>query len=74
LGYLRAATEFHIRERDLSAFLTYASRELNLDASQRAANPYLRADEHRRAIDALRDLKETTFRNRHTSEHREHPI
>jgi hypothetical protein len=54
---------YRIEDRDLSAFLVYASRERSLDASLRAANRYGRSDEHRRSIDALRELnKKMLFR------------
>jgi hypothetical protein len=55
--------DFHVDERDLSAFLVYAARERSLDASQRAANRFSRTDEHRKSIDALRELnKRMLFR------------
>ena len=47
---------FRIDERDLSAFLVYAARERSLDASLRAATKYGRSEEHKRSIDALREL------------------
>lgn len=47
---------FRIDDRDLSAFLVYAARERSLDASLRAANKYGRSDEHKKSIDALREL------------------
>lgn len=54
---------FRVDERDLNAFLVYAARERSLDASLRAANRYARSDEHRRSIDALRELnKKMLFR------------
>ena len=56
LGTFRYAMDIHIDDRDLSAFLLYAARERNLDASLRAANRYARSDEHRQAIEALREL------------------
>jgi hypothetical protein len=43
--------------------LVYAARERSLDASQRAANRFSRTDEHRKSIDALRELnKRMLFR------------
>lgn len=52
-----------IDDRDLAAFLVYATRERSLDASLRAASKYARSDEHRKSIDALRDLnKKMLFR------------
>ncbi|MBD5634698.1 MAG: hypothetical protein IAI49_09490 [Candidatus Eremiobacteraeota bacterium] len=55
--------EFRIDERDLSAFLVYASRERSLDASLRAASKYGRTQEHQKSIDALRELnKKMLFR------------
>jgi hypothetical protein len=43
--------------------LVYANRERSLDASLRAADRYGRSDEHRRSIDALRELnKKMLFR------------
>jgi hypothetical protein len=60
----------HIDDRDLSAFLVYASRERSLDASLRAANRYGRSDEHRRSIDALRELnKKMLFRETRRDSH-----
>ena len=54
---------FRIDDRDLSAFLVYAARERSLDASLRAANKYGRSDEHKKSIDALRELnKKMLFR------------
>ncbi len=55
--------DFHVDDRDLSAFLVYAARERSLDASQRAASRFSRTDEHRKSIDALRELnKRMLFR------------
>ncbi len=55
--------DFHVDDRDLSAFLIYAARERNLDASQRATSRYARTHEHQEAINALRDLnKRMLFR------------
>jgi len=57
-----------IEDTDLSAFLTYAARERSLDASLRLAARHGRGDEHRKSIDALRELnkrmlfRETTHR------------
>ena len=52
-----------IDDRDLSAFLVYAARERSLDASLRAANKYGRSEEHKKSIDALRELnKKMLFR------------
>ncbi len=54
---------FRIDDRDLAAFLVYAARERSLDASLRAASRYARSDEHRKSIDALRELnKKMLFR------------
>ncbi len=54
---------FRIDDRDLAAFLVYATRERSLDASLRAASRYARSDEHRKSIDALRELnKKMLFR------------
>ncbi|HTW84725.1 MAG TPA: hypothetical protein VMD91_11700 [Candidatus Sulfotelmatobacter sp.] len=62
--------EFRIDDKDLSAFLVYASRERSLDASLRAANRYGRSDEHRRSIDALRELnKKMLFRETRRNSH-----
>jgi hypothetical protein len=47
---------FRLDDRDLSAFLVYAARERSLDASLRAATKYGRSEEHKRSIDALREL------------------
>jgi hypothetical protein len=55
---------YHIDDRDLMAFLVYAARERSLDASFRAATKYGHSDEHRRSIDALRELnKKMLFRD-----------
>ncbi len=55
--------EIQLDDRDLSAFLVYAARERSLDASLRAANRFSRSDEHRKSIDALRELnKRMLFR------------
>ncbi|HEY4441600.1 MAG TPA: hypothetical protein VGN14_14170 [Candidatus Elarobacter sp.] len=63
LGIRIVAMDFRIDDRDLSAFLVYAARERSLDASLRAATKYGRSDEHRRSIDALRELnKKMLFR------------
>jgi hypothetical protein len=62
-GHIFAAMNYSIDDRDLSAFLVYAARERSLDASLRAANKYGRSDEHRKSIDALRELnKKMLFR------------
>lgn len=54
---------YRIDDRDLNAFLVYAARERSLDASLRAANKYGRSDEHKKSIDALRELnKKMLFR------------
>lgn len=45
---------FHIDDRDLAAFLVYASRERSLDASQRSAG--YGSEDHSRSIAALREL------------------
>jgi len=50
-------------DKDYSAFLVYAARERSLDASLRAASKFARSDEHRKSIDALRELnKKMLFR------------
>jgi hypothetical protein len=55
--------DYRIDERDLSAFLIYAARERSLDASLRAATRYGRSEEHKKSIDALRELnKKMLFR------------
>ncbi len=62
-GHILRAMNYQIDDRDLSAFLVYAARERSLDASLRAANKYGRSDEHRKSIDALRELnKKMLFR------------
>lgn len=54
---------FRVDDRDLSAFLIYAARERSLDASLNAATRFSRSDDHRKSIDALRDLnKRMLFR------------
>ena len=56
-------TMMKINDRDLAAFLVYCARERSLDASLRAANKYGRSDEHKKSIDALRELnKKMLFR------------
>ena len=63
LGILDPAMNYRIDDRDLSAFLVYAARERSLDASLRAANKYGRSEEHKKSIDALRELnKKMLFR------------
>jgi hypothetical protein len=58
--------DFEIDERDLHAFLIYATRERTLDASLRAASTYGRAAEHQKSIDALRELNtKMLFRETH---------
>ena len=47
---------FRVSDRDLSAFLVYAKRERSLDASLAAVSKYSHSDEHRKSIDALREL------------------
>lgn len=47
---------FRVNDRDLSAFLVYAARERSLDASLRAATRFARTEDHRKSIEALRDL------------------
>jgi len=60
---------FQIDERDLNAFLVYAARERSLDQSLRNATKYGRATEHRRSIDALRELnKKMLFRETRRTE------
>lgn len=50
-------------DKDYAAFLVYAARERSLDASLRAASKFARSDEHRKSIDALRELnKKMLFR------------
>jgi hypothetical protein len=56
LGNFLATMNFRLDDRDLSAFLVYAARERSLDASLRAATKYGRSEEHKRSIDALREL------------------
>jgi len=52
-----------IDDRDLAAFLVYATRERSLDSSLRAASKYSRSEDHARSIDALRELnKKMLFR------------
>lgn len=54
---------FRVDDRDLAAFLIYAARERSLDASLDAATRFARSDDHRKSIDALRDLnKRMLFR------------
>ena len=65
-GYLRVRMDFEIDERDLRAFLVYATRERTLDASLRAASKYGRSAEHQKSIDALRELNaKMLFRETH---------
>ena len=45
-----------IDDQDLRAFLNYAARERSLDASLRMATTHGESDDHRRSIDALREL------------------
>jgi hypothetical protein len=47
---------FRVNDRDLAAFLVYAKRERSLDASLQAVSKYSHSDEHRKSIDALREL------------------
>ena len=47
---------FRVTDRDLAVFLVYAKRERSLDASQLAVSKYPHSDEHRRSIEALREL------------------
>jgi len=50
-------------DKDYSAFLVYAARERSLDASLRTASKFARGDEHRKSIDALREMnKKMLFR------------
>jgi hypothetical protein len=56
LGNFLVTMNFRLDDRDLSAFLVYAARERSLDASLRAATKYGRSEEHKRSIDALREL------------------
>ena len=52
-----------VDDRDLAAFLIYAARERSLDASTRTATKFGRSTEHKRSIDALRELnKKMLFR------------
>jgi hypothetical protein len=48
--------DFHVDDRDLGAFLVYAARERSLEASLRAANLVAPNEEHRKSIEALREL------------------
>ena len=62
-GHTRVEMNYRIDDRDLSAFLVYAARERSLDASLRAAHKYGRSEEHKKSIDALRELnKKMLFR------------
>lgn len=62
-GYGVLAMNFHVDDRDLSAFLVYAARERSLDASLRAADAFSHSREHSKSIDALRELnKRMLFR------------
>ncbi len=56
-------------DRDYAAFLVYAARERSLDASLRSAERLHRSEEHRKSIEALRELnKRMLFREtRHTN-------
>jgi hypothetical protein len=45
-----------IDDRDLAAFLIYAARERALDESLRNAGRFAHVGEHRKSIDALREL------------------
>lgn len=52
-----------IDDRDLTAFLIYAARERALDESLQNAGRFTRSDEHRKSIEALRELnKRMLFR------------
>ncbi len=63
LGMQIVAMNYRIDDRDLSAFLVYAARERSLDASLRTAAKYGRSEEHKKSIDALRELnKKMLFR------------
>jgi hypothetical protein len=48
--------QYLVDDRDLAAFLVYASRELSLDASLRGAGGSPHFEEHRQSIAALREL------------------
>jgi hypothetical protein len=62
-GMVVVTMQYRIEDHDLSAFLVYAARERSLDASLRAANKYGRSEEHKKSIDALRELnKKMLFR------------
>ncbi len=53
----------HVDDRDLSAFLIYAARERALDESLHNAARFAQGDEHRKSIEALRELnKRMLFR------------
>ncbi len=55
--------KFQATDRDFTAFLLYAARERSLDASLRSIDASGRSDDHRRSIDALRELnKKMLFR------------
>ena len=56
MGNFLFTMNYRLDDRDLSAFLVYAARERSLDASLRAATKYGRSEEHKRSIDALREL------------------
>jgi hypothetical protein len=63
-GYpTRAMDQMHVDDRDLSAFLIYAARERALDESLNNAARFAQGDEHKRSIEALRELnKRMLFR------------
>lgn len=53
----------HLDDRDLSAFLIYAARERALDESLHNSHRFAHGDEHRKSIEALRELnKRMLFR------------
>jgi hypothetical protein len=52
-----------VEDRDLAAFLVYAARERSLDESLRNAGRFVHSEEHRKSIEALRELnKRMLFR------------
>lgn len=55
-GQKTITMNYLVDDRDLAAFLVYASRELSLDASLRGASGTPHFEEHRQSIAALREL------------------
>jgi hypothetical protein len=53
-----------VRWDDLAAFVVYAARERSFDASLASAAKFGRSNEHKKTIDALRELNlKTLFRS-----------